>query len=363
MTEEEENTTMKRFVTKVIYILVPFFITVVSINYFIDPAMIYHKGIIEQAVGILSNGDNVEGLSNYDEREFQIQFIFAQKESPDVIALGSSRIMQLSGDMVDGSFRNHGMSGAGIYDYLGIIGVYLYCGLQPSKVVIGVDPWILNKNNGDTRYQKLEPFIDLYHGNKDIKKNFDKNNKELFELFSLSYFQTSIKQGFKAKQMPKINSTSDRTGELGVRRTDGSTSYPRSIRERKTKIVNDEATNYIAKQVYQIENYSELDEGLKTEFEKLVEYFLDKNIEVELYLPPYHPIVYSFISNNSKYKSVLDAEEYFRDYARDKHIKVRGAYNPDECTCNEEDFIDGMHMKAESIHKSFLRQERYSKEK
>lgn len=46
--------------------------------------------------------------------------------------------------------RNHGMSGAGVFDYLGILGIYESCNKLPGTVIMGLDPWILNESSGDT---------------------------------------------------------------------------------------------------------------------------------------------------------------------------------------------------------------------
>ncbi len=80
--------------------------------------------------------------------------------------------------------RNLGMSGAGIYDYLGIMGIYQNIGSKPRRVIIGLDPWVLNDNNGDNRYQALQKYINKFEENL-------KNNERLLTI-ELPYVQNKL---------------------------------------------------------------------------------------------------------------------------------------------------------------------------
>ncbi|WP_320971640.1 hypothetical protein [Enterocloster bolteae] len=82
-------------------------------------------------------------------------------------------------------------------------------------------------------------------------------------------------------------------------------------------------------------DYNSLDDELKAEFENLVNYFVSEGIEVIFYLPPYHPIVYDYINKHEKYREVLLAEKYFKDFAIDNSIELYGSYDPACCDCNE----------------------------
>jgi hypothetical protein len=93
----------------------------------------------------------VAGLTNYDERIFQKLVILNLKNKNDTIVIGSSRSLKVRKKFVSesGPFFNHSVSGASLEDYISIIGVYEKTyGYVPSTVILGIDPWIFNKNNG-----------------------------------------------------------------------------------------------------------------------------------------------------------------------------------------------------------------------
>lgn len=351
---------MKKLFAKLICLL-PLLVFIVSVNYIYDPANIFHKGIVDKTVDIIKKGYHVEGLADYDERLFQEQFIKAQDYAPEVIAVGSSRIMQLSSEAIGKSFLNHGMSGAGIYDYMGILGVYEFQNIMPETVVIGADPWVLNDNNGETRYQTLEEYIQIFQGKSAGSSRWRKNKialEEKKELISPAYFQVSIKQIGKKRDTGEPvtfhETTLDETDGF-LRRVDGSTSYAKEIRMRTVEQVKAEAHSYISEEnIYQLQNYNELSVELKDKFELFVDFLNEKNIKVVLYLPPYHPFVYQYIESSSQYQCVLEAEAYFRQYAQEHQIEIYGSYNPKYSGCDDTDFLDGMHLKAESVLKSFV---------
>lgn len=343
---------MRTFVHKIIYLVIPILFLIASINFIVDPANIFHKSVVDRAVNILIEGHNVEGLFDYDERELQIKYISAYKKSPDVIALGSSRVLQISQDMVKGSFLNNGVSGAGVYDYIGIAGIYKSCDIVPGKIIIGLDPWILNKKNGDTRYKTLNQYIQFFQGEETEPASYRNGGRfqNILQLFSPSYFQTSV---CVRKGKEQINATNEKRGERIIKCTDGSVEYSRQTREMSREEVNAAALDYISGKIYQIEDYNSLDDDLKAEFEDLVSYFVNEGIEVIFYLPPYHPIVYKYINKHEKYREVLLAEKYFKDFAIDNSIELYGSYDPACCDCNEEDFFDGMHLKRSGLNKIF----------
>lgn len=350
---------MRKFALK-IFGFFPILLLVILINWKIDPANIYQKEYEGNAANILISGQNIVGMNNYDERIFQEKIIEKSKKCPDTIILGSSRIMTLSSDAIEiENYWNHGMSGAGLFDYIGILGIYKKYGKMPKKIIIGVDPWILNDENGDTRYQSIMLYINefkMLFNNKD-KASFKipSFDKEL-QLLSLSYFQSSIEFIIKTSNGKRCDyyGTLEKDGhENRIRYIDGSIEYEKNIREISVEKVNNLAKSYIAGEIYQIENYKELSKKNSLMFEKMVEYLQENGIQICFYLSPYHPLVYNYLKENKDYQMVLQAEDYFRDIAKKRKIQVYGSYDPFLLECEENDFQDGMHLKRSSMSKSW----------
>lgn len=67
-----------------------------------------------------------------------------EETTPETIALGSSRILQLTREMVGTSFYNSGTSGGDFNDVLSVFSLYDKAGKLPKNVIIGLDPWLFN---------------------------------------------------------------------------------------------------------------------------------------------------------------------------------------------------------------------------
>lgn len=357
---------MKQFLINLAKFL-PIVMIVAAINVIVDPANIYVMGYEEEMADLLLAGKNVAAMTNYDERILQEKIIQREKICPKTIILGSSRVMIISDESVNmENYRNHGMSGAGIWDYIGILGIYESNGKMPEQIIMGLDPWILNENNGDARYQSLAAYIDEFMKameGTEIQQKKIKNLPSLeksLQLFSFPYFQNSIKNLLKnPKKALKLDGnkefygTEKRNVEEAIYYTDGSMESNRVYRERSIETVNADAMGYVTGKVYQLENYDSLSGTNCGMMERTIEYLQNKEVQVTFYLPPYHPIVYEYLKNNERYEMILSAETYFRNLAIEKEIDVYGSYDPQILGCTEEDFLDGMHMKREKMSDSW----------
>lgn len=362
---------MKRFCLKLL-LMSPIVLVIVMVNYKVDPANIYHEDYESKAANLLLSGQNIVGMTNYDERTLQEQIIMGSEECPNTVIIGSSRVMTLSDDVVEGmgSYQNHGVSGAGIMDYMGILGMYLERGWMPKRVIIGVDPWILNENNGDTRYQSIIQYSDklkkvietseteLLNKNWFDATVFGKKLQVITEIMSLSYFQSSLDYMIRNPEIIKSKTfefygTLEKDVEGNIRYTDGSIEYDHTFRDRSVQEADSNARMYVSGEIYQIENYKELSGESCLLLEKLIGYLQTEEIEVIFYLPPYHPFVYEYIKENKNYEMVLEAEKYFRRLAKEKGIDIYGSYNPELIDCTEENFFDGMHMRRRDMGRAW----------
>ena len=88
---------MKKFIYKIIIISSVIYSIVIIINYLGDPGNLFSKSYEMEIVEMLKF-NNVTNISNYDERAFQREFINSLEIKPDIIAIGSSRVMSIDSD-------------------------------------------------------------------------------------------------------------------------------------------------------------------------------------------------------------------------------------------------------------------------
>lgn len=350
-------------------LFVPLLLIVIATNVVVDPANIYKGGYEEKAAALLLSGKNVAGMSDHDERILQEEIITKGSTCPDTLVLGSSRVMTLAGDVAGdgGTCWNHGMSGAGIYDYLAILGMYQSCGKCPKKVILGLDPWVLNENNGETRHMSAVRYINIYEEVLGVPKTMEEKkgliSEKKVQFLSISYFQSSVRSFLKNPKKSlhwgvDFYATEKTVVDENIRYTDGSIEYQAEEREKSTAQAEDAARGYVTGEIYQIEGYDSLNKTYCILLEKMVDHLQKKGVDVCIYLPPYHPYVYRYLSENTTYKNVFAAEDHFLDLAREKKMAVYGSYDPGKIGCTGEDFLDGMHLRRSSMEKVW----KYSRE-
>ena len=89
-----------------------------------------------------------------DERQFVKNRILYETLDPKILIVGSSRVMQLSNENFDQQVLNLGVSGASIEDQIAITVMALEK-FNPDKILLGADPWLFNKDNGQLRWKSI----------------------------------------------------------------------------------------------------------------------------------------------------------------------------------------------------------------
>lgn len=351
---------MKNLLFKIsLFLPIPLLIS--SINYYVDPAALFKNGQYELGIAqIILTGQNVAGASDFDERIYNKYIIGKSNQKRGIIALGSSRILQVSTDIIpDKTFFNHGVSGATIEDLIAIYNMYRKKDAAPDMVILGVDPWMFNINNDQKRWKSIEDDYDDFlkstnfiHQNKRAMPAF---SKKYLELFSVSYFQESIKDIFKMNRR-KYFGTKDKFGKLAIIQYDGARNYPESRRGRTKEEILFEAKKRAHKPgAYSLGNFKEMDRNLLSQFEMFVKYLKNEKKEVVLLMAPYHPYMYDIIVKSKNYQIVTEVEDYLRNFAESKNIPLIGSYNPKKINFQDLDFIDDMHPRRESINELLKR--------
>ncbi len=255
---------MVKFFSRLL-LVVPVIGIMAGFNYFVDPANLFKPIEYEREIAsILLAKKNIVGISNFDERIMQRFYVNGLTSKKDVIVLGSSRSLQIGSELFPGKdFFNNSVSGASLEDYLAIYQLYRAKGLTPKTIILVLDPWLLNKNNGQHRWESLKlEYSDFLKNISDKKEYFSFNNmffRKYAELFSPDYFQESLKL-FKAKMSSvetkrnkNLFATTDRYSESSIKLSDGSWIYSKAEREADNDKVYQSAISYAAeKPVYSL---------------------------------------------------------------------------------------------------------------
>jgi hypothetical protein len=348
--------TVKTFFLKVI-LFVPLLIFVMMVNYIADPAGLFGKAENEARLAeMLIEKRDVCIIANYNERLLQKLYIESLKVSPEIVVVGSSRSMQISQDVFPGhTLFNNSVSNAVIQDYLAITQIYQDNGLKPSTVVLGIDPWVLNKNNNISRWRELgkeyEKALRRISSDEGIKlpMQFSIDQKYLM-LMSPSYFQRSLRTLLNKSDKKEIfyEPESLNTDEQ-IKLADGSLLMSRADRNKTEEEVKVDALGYVSD--YRLSKFKKPDQATLKILEEFIVSLRYENIDVIFFLPPYHPITYKMMMESSNYRVIADVEKALRDLAEKKNVLILGSYDPSNCSLNGSDFYDRYHPRREAIKK------------
>ena len=336
---------MKKFCLKLSLLLGLLIVTAI-INYYIDPGKKY-------MYYIFSTNKNILVLGNIDERVLKSKFIEKDKGKKEIVILGSSRVMTLS--LNNSKVINLGVSGANLKDDLALLYKYIEENKKnPKKIIIGIDPWIFNKNE-DTRYKVLENeyfnMLELLKEKQIERKKINERVEKIKYLFKISTLKDSIKI-LKRSGISKTISfmeTEQKIDEKGniYNYFDRSYQYSKKFIENK----NIDLESY---KNYQIENFSKLDEERKKELELFIQWCNVNKIDLLVYLPPYNPEHYKKYILNTKYKLLFDEIEIYMYYLKKKYnFELIGKYYRENL--KNEDFYDSIHLRSEKINKEFFK--------
>lgn len=368
----DEHAKKIRLVKKLLFFS-PLALVVVGFNCYIDPAHLFRGGTYERGIAkLLLAGQHVANVSNYDERLLQRYYIEGLNENKDIIVLGSSTALQIDTDLFHGKgLFNHAVSGGSLEDYLAIYHLYRRKGLSPGTVIFGLDPWILNAKNGQTRWKSLErEYLEIlrFMENKyNVRFAADRRslNPKYLEAVSLNYFQYSflealrrLKDHFSGEDLLRTKGeyfpTTEEFSTFDVVRYDGSRRYGLELRSADPSEVEVKARTFAeVDDVYSMGGFDRLNTQAQQLFEAYIDFLLDCGVEIVFFLPPYYPTIYEVLASQSEDRMIKQCENYFVDLAERKEIKVIGSYNPSDVGLTAADFYDVMHVRQEAIKNIF----------
>jgi hypothetical protein len=329
-------------------------------NYRVDRFGLFHldKGLKISAMDLL-NGKRLAGrLDSYEEREFQRLIVENYPKKRETVLIGSSRNMLSRKNLLGGDidFFNHSLSGPALQDLIAISGMYKLKGNMPKTVILGIDPWIFNKNKGLPQWWKslnryYETIVtEIYE--RETQINLFQPDRYL-QLINLEFTKENYKYLRKGR---KLTTTDTIHINNFVREPDGSMYFPYQMRFKKAERLTPYPPN--AKPLPLLNNFESLS-GMEL-FEDFVRYLQNKKVEVVLVLLPFHPAIYKLFNENPGYRIVITLEKHLRDFALQNHIQLIGSYDPGKYQLEGKDFIDDIHG-HEIVAKKVFQEYRWAK--
>lgn len=334
----------------------------IYINYTVDCSG-YFQGeqYLRDVANMVLDGKDIVGYEKLKDLERDVMKILANnmEPMPEYLALGSSRVLQLSREvMKTKSFFNCGMTGGDARDVLDTFYLFDREDRLPETIVIGFDPWLL-RDDADAFDVRSDPalyatFLNEKLGIETTEEKPDTEEKWT-ALFSPAYFQNNIsylQRDRDGADKPKPVSGNLYAQGTEVKRGDGSLLYAADFRNQTQEAINYSALT-TCNFVLRLEGYPKLGTKMPQVFDKFFAYAKERGVNIVLLLAPFHPIVYDhLVDDPEKYGGFMETEPEIRRLAKKYDMKVFGSYNPyaiDGVT--EADFYDGLHCTAGCLDK------------
>ena len=284
-----------------------------------------------------------------DERIFIKSRIIYENYDPQILVIGSSRVMQLGEIELKQKTLNLSVSGASIEDQIAITEMALDK-FNPKTIYLGADPWLFNKynNQGQWKSLKYEYYKTLSNINSWINKkkiNFNKkkivseenkitNTTFIENIFENFYSAVNINPSFI---LPR-NVLNEQNKNLIFR--DGKKIYALKYNNQKKEpeIIRYSMNNFEFS-FDQFQNYDNFIDYLKNYHKK----------QVILFLTPYYEPSFKLTINEMPI--YLEIEKKFIALAIKHNIQIVGSYDPKLLNCEINEFYDSMHPKNVCIKK------------
>ncbi len=373
----------------------------VYVNYTIDRSGLYQGDLTNRTiVDLLQSGQAVSNFDQMDERAVLKLYAeqIPEEKAPAILALGSSRVMQLTRSAVgQTSFYNCGMTGADYRDVMNEYYAFERAGVVPKAVILNIDPWLLRSDEtaldgrADTAlyneflsldlgidsgyvppvesraYRLADAAVGRFTKGQTSLASLNITSTTLSALFEPAYFQGNVAY-WQKRRSTALATTDDgavipyaavpvsalAAVDSEVKLSDGTIWYSAEFRANDNAAVLATALEQ-AGTFLRMTDYPALDTAQCALFEQFVAHLQRKGVKVYFMLSPYHPFVYEYerVTNYEDHAGFFAIEPYVRQYAAAHGISVIGSYDPNRLGLSEADFYDGLHVKGSGIAKFF----------
>ena len=343
-------------------LFLPIFGAMVFVSYRVDPSgLFWGRGFERLASEYMLNGEYVAGYERLDGRKLNETYAMNREDCPDVLVVGSSRVMLIDESYVKPgtTFYNMGNVGADICDLYGSYWSFAKLGKEPKTILIGIDPWLFLDCASaiDDRSDKelYNEFIaeELGYANNQYEKKSP--YEKYLALLEPSYFQASVKLALNGSGdvKPEIVPKSEIYNQNEVVKCpDGSIIYDKkfnSLTPEQVKAVAEESCVYGIPKVCE---YDTISRDTVEKFEKFIQYLQNKGIKIIFFLSPFHSSYIDYLNNaGERYRSVWETEDIVRNLGEKYGIEVYGSYDGKNCDISDRYFMDGIHMNKNGLRK------------
>lgn len=339
---------MKKFCLKIAVFLIPLFL------FLMPPAYILYdsgENFNDLDTTLRRNEKTLIGYS-YNEKNYRYlkwKKLIIDKQY-DVVALGSSRVLQFREAMFTSRFYNAGYTISGVEDFLPFL-KSIPKEKYPKYLIIGLDQWMFNKNWNEIKTIKKATFwTDAFHKNPDIKTLLT-----TWEDLLNSKYEIDMPN---QKNQIKLIGLNACVNQLGFR-TDGSMEYGKEIEKKLAKDTTSNDYNFadtfsrIDGERLQFKSGNTTNPKAICELEKLLGFCKLNKIHVVAFFPPFANAVNQKMYESGKFGYLNSLYETCNPIFRKYSFELYDYSSLKTINANDSEVIDGFHG-SETIYAKML---------
>ncbi len=311
-------------------------------------------------------GEIIISEKAFDQRSWVKGILEQKRNCPKVLIMGSSTIGSISQEMMHEKTLNAWLTGPTIEDYEAVYSILEKNGCMPGKIIIGIDPWFLNKRMVSERWKTLMNEYQEYHHQ---SQNIQQQENTLIRAWAqfkdrLSFITTveSFKFLLKSKSIKTdrvelfegntqdlcqseylAQSYTDAGANVYFRETDGHSEVCPQFSRAKDEVKKISET-YLSRNMHNVADWHEVNMDAMARFGTLVEKFRAKNSKVLIVMPPYNPITYDVLKRNTLINENLQKmNEGLEDISKKYDAGFLNLEAAAAANCKADDFEDSHH--------------------
>lgn len=325
---------MKRIIIKMICFILPF--VVFFLPFMIVALLTMEIVDFNQVMNIqrLSKREILVGMG-YNEQTDYYKLSNMNYFEPEVIALGTSRVMQFKGDYFVREFYNVGGAVNNNFDEYKNFLENVKPSAMPELIILGLDSWVFN-DSWNQSVSSADCYWEIEKYKPDVRST----------LFSIIEDYMDGKWSFSQV----IDSQNSNLGFNGQLREDGflvDGSYYYGDFYRNPKLQKDylfaDTYDRIENGIQRFEYGNVVDAETLCELEDLLAYCRQHSIQVVAFIPPFAPSVYDKLQNSGHYGYMENIYSKCLPLFTKYGFEVYDVQNSRALGCSDEYFVDGFH--------------------
>lgn len=354
-------------------LVVPLLGFMVWTSYTVDRSGLFRGALApRRIVSLMLEGCDVTNFDQMDERAVVELYAQSVPEAPQVIGIGSSRVLQFNRENTGvESFFNMGVTGADVRDNMTSYYKMVTYDKAPEVLLWSVDPWIFYNSEAAFDYRADAELYDEFLTNVlGVETDYEEPDQvELWKaLVEPAYFQGNVDYYIQNRGQDTVTDDEGNVIEFNpvegdpydqpanIKRSDGSILYEVGFRNRsQEEVLYDASIAATTFNSVHMEGFDAMSTTQEEAFDAFIRYARAQGTTVILVLSPWHSHLYNMLlTEPEQHAGFFEVENWVRQYCAQNNIPLYGSYDPD-CIegLSDEDFFDGLHCKGSGIEKFF----------